>query len=253
MGGATGAPVLYEKHDAVAVLVLNRPHVLNAYDVGMRDALYEHLRAIRDDPEVRCVVLRGNGPAFSTGGDLLEFGSTPSPVAARRVRWQRDVWGLLCGVRVPTLAAVHGYVVGGGFEMALLCDLCLAADDARFAYPETGLGMIPGVGGTQTTPRLVGIGRALDLILRGRALTADEARRWGLVTRVVPGHQLVDEAMREAAIFAALDRAAVAALKEAVTRGLDLPLVRGLALERRLARRMARQARADRRDAHGCS
>jgi len=241
MSDERDAAVLYEKHQGVAVLVLNRPDVLNAYDVAMRDALYARLGAIHDDPDVRAVVVRGNGPAFGTGGDLREFGSAPSPVVARAVRWQRDVWGLLRQVRVPTVAAVHGYVVGGGFEMALLCDLCLAGDDARFAYPETGLGMIPGVGGTQTTPRLVGVGRALDLVLRGRWLTATEAHEWGLVTRVVASGRLVDEAMRLAATFTALDVAAVAALKAAVTDGIDLPLVRGLALERRLARRLARE------------
>ena len=119
----------------------------------MRDALFEALHAVRDDPDVRAMVLRGNGPAFSTGGDVAEFGSAPSPVTARDVRWRRDVWGLLHTLSKPTIAAVHGYAVGGGFEMALLCDLCIAADDARFCYPETGLAMIPGVAGTQTTPR----------------------------------------------------------------------------------------------------
>lgn len=240
---APGEPaVLYEKHQSVAVLALNRPEVLNAYNVAMRDALHAHLGAIQDDPDVRAVVLRGAGPAFGTGGDLREFGTAPSPVMARAVRWQRDVWGLLIGLSVPTIAAVHGYTVGGGFEMALLCDLCIAADDARFAYPETGLGMIPGVGGTQTTPRLVGIGRALDLVLRGRWLSAEEAQRWGLVTRVVARADLLPVAMRQAAAFARLDRDAVTGLKRAVTAGLDLPLARGLALERRLVRRLARSS-----------
>ena len=146
--------------------------MLNAYNVAMRDALFEALQAVRDDPDVRAMVLRGNGPAFSTGGDVAEFGSAPSPVTARDVRWRRDVWGLLHTLSKPTIAAVHGYAVGGGFEMALLCDLCIAAEDARFCYPETGLAMIPGVAGTQTTPRLLGIGRALDLVLTGRWLSA---------------------------------------------------------------------------------
>jgi enoyl-CoA hydratase len=139
--------VLYDKDGAIAIVSLNRPAALNAYDTAMRDGLYEALSAVRDDPEVRAVILRGNGPAFSTGGDLREFGSAPSAVGAREARWRRDVWGLLKRVRQPVIAAVHGYVVGGGLEMTLLCDLCVAADDARFAYPETGLGMIPGVAG----------------------------------------------------------------------------------------------------------
>src|SRR5262249_32508979 len=128
--------------------------------MAMRDDLYAVFGAADEDPEVRALVLRGRGRAFSTGGDLTEFGTAPSPFVAREVRWRRDVWGRLLGLRAASIAAVHGYAVGGGFEMALLCDLCLAADDARFALPETGLGMIPGVGGTQTLPRRGGPGRA---------------------------------------------------------------------------------------------
>src|SRR5262249_43437087 len=153
----------------------------NAYSVAMRDDLHAVLSAADADPEIRVLVLRGCGPAFCTGGDLREFGSAPSPFIARQVRWQRDVWGLLLRMRAITLAAVHGLAVGGGMEMALLCDLCLAADDARFALPETGRGMIPGVGGTQTLPRRIGTGRALDVMLTGRWIDAREAAMLGLV------------------------------------------------------------------------
>src|SRR5262245_28533221 len=116
--------VLYDKHDSIAIVSLNRPEVLNAYNVAMRDALFETLQAVRDDSDVRVMILRGNGPAFCTGGDVREFGSAPSPVMARETRWRRDVWGLLRALPKPTIAAVHGYAVGGGFEMALLCDFC---------------------------------------------------------------------------------------------------------------------------------
>jgi len=231
----SAAAVLYEKDGPLAFVTLNRPEVLNAYNVAMRDALFEALLAVRDDPEVRAMVLRGNGPAFCTGGDVAEFGSAPSPVIARAVRWQRDVWGLLWSLPKPTIAAVHGYVVGGGFEMALLCDLVIAADDARFSYPETGLAMIPGVAGTQTTPRALGVGRALDLILTGRWLNAEEALRIGVVSRIVPhstlGAAVVDVGRRLCELPAAL----VARMKRAVHDGLDLSLADGLALERRLA------------------
>src|SRR5206468_12285034 len=110
----------------------------------------------------------------------------PSPLVARAVRWRRDVWGRLLGLRAATIAAVHGFAVGGGMEMALLCDFCLAAEDARFSLPETGLGMIPGVGGTQTLPRHAGLARALDLVLTGRWLDARGALATGIVQRVVP-------------------------------------------------------------------
>jgi enoyl-CoA hydratase/carnithine racemase len=228
------APVLYDKDGAVAIVSLNRPHVLNAYNVAMRDALYEILSAVRDDPEVGAMLLRGNGSAFCTGGDVREFGSAPSPVIAREARWRRDVWHLLRSLPQPTIAAVHGYAVGGGFEMALLCDLCIAAHDARFAYPETGLGMIPGVAGTQTTPRALGLGRALDLILTGRWLSAAHAHQLGLVTRVVPRNRLHATAIDLARRVCALPASLVARAKRAVRDGLELSLPDGLALEARL-------------------
>jgi len=226
--------VLYEKRGALAIVSLNRPRVLNAYNTAMRDALFETLLAVRDDPEVRVAILRGNGPAFSTGGDVREFGTAPSPVAARDVRWRRDVWGVLRGLPKPMIAAVHGYVVGGGLEMVLLCDLCVAAEDAWFAYPETSLGMIPGVAGTQTTPRQLGIGRALDLVLTGRRLDAAEALSIGLVTRVVPRAQLDAAAVDLARQLCEVPPTLMARVKRAVSRGLDMSLTDGLALERRL-------------------
>lgn len=228
------AVVLYEKDGPVAIVSLNRPRVLNAYNVAMRDALFETLAAVRDDPEVRAMVLRGNGRAFCTGGDVREFGTAPSPVIAREVRWRRDVWHLLRTLPQPTIAAVHGQVVGGGFEMAVLCDVCIAADDARFAYPETGLAMIPGVAGTQTTARALGLGRALDLLLTGRSLTAREAYDLGLVASVVPPAALRASAFDLAHRLGQLPALLVARAKRAVDEGMDLPLADGLALERRL-------------------
>ncbi len=226
--------VLYEKAGPVAVVSLNRPEVLNAYNVAMRDALFETLQAVRDDPDVGAMVLRGNGPAFSTGGDISEFGTAPSPVAARDVRWHRDVWGALRTLPKPAIAAVHGYTVGGGLEMALLCDLCVAAADARFCYPETGLAMIPGVAGTQTTARLLGIGRGLDLVLTGRWLSAPEALELGIVARIVAPAGLRDAAVDLARRLCELPPALVAHTKRAVNDGLDCSLAEGLTLEKRL-------------------
>jgi enoyl-CoA hydratase/carnithine racemase len=229
--------VLYQlvEDGSVALVTLNRPERSNAYDVTMRDALYAALSAVRDDAGVRALVLCGNGPAFSTGGDVAEFGSAPSPIRAREVRWLRDVWGALWSLPAITIAAVHGYAVGGGFEMAMLCDQCIAATDARFALPETGLGMIPGVAGTQTLPRLVGMGRALHYALTGAWLDAQEARACGLVTRVVPRGRLLPSALEAARAVAQLAPGTAARLKRAVNDGGELPLARGLALERTLA------------------
>ena len=209
----------YEKRGAIAIVTLDRPAKLNAYNVAMRDAL----------------VLRGRGRAFSTGGDVSEFGTAPSPLVARFVRWQRDVWGRLLDLRAATIAAVHGYAVGGGMEMALCCDFCLAADGARFALPETGLGMIPGVGGTQTLPRRAGVARALDLVLTGRGLDAEEARAAGIVLRVVPRARLDTAALALARRLARLEPALVAGVRRAVRAAHDLALADGLDLERRLA------------------
>ncbi len=218
----------------IAVVTLNRPERMNAYDRAMRDGLYEALTAVRDGAGVRALLLCGNGPAFSTGGDVREFGSAPSPTRAREVRWLRDVWGALRRLPVVTVAAVHGYAVGGGFEMALLCDQIVAASDARFALPETSLAMLPGVAGTQTLPRLLGLGRALHLTLTGAWLDAAGARDLGLVGKVVSPGRLRATALAQARRAARLDDRLVALLKRAVDEGLDLPLAAGLALERRM-------------------
>jgi enoyl-CoA hydratase/carnithine racemase len=229
------ATIRFEKRGAVAIVVLDRPESLNAYDVAMRDDLFAALGAVDEDPDVRVLVLRGAGRAFSTGGDLREFGSAPSPVVARAVRFQRDVWGRLLKLRAATLAAVHGPTVGGGMEMMLLCDVRIAATDARMALPETGLGMIPGVAGTQTLPRAAGLARALDVTLTGRTLDAREAHRIGLVHRVVPRKVLLPTALSMAHELARLDPPLVQAIRRSVRAAFDVPLAAGVELERRLS------------------
>jgi len=227
--------VLYDVDARVATITLDRPERLNAYDVAMRDELDAALAAAADDPEVHVVVLRGAGRAFCSGGDVREFGTARSPLAARRARFARDVPGHLSRFPKPLVAAVHGFAVGGGLEMALLADFCLAAADARFRLPEVGLGMIPGVGGTQTLPRAVGLGHAADLTFTRRWVNADEALALGIVTRVVAPGALAGETVRCAATIAALAPPLVAAARRAIADGLDLPLAAGLALEMRLA------------------
>jgi enoyl-CoA hydratase/carnithine racemase len=229
------ATLRFETTGPIATVTLNRPECLNAYDRKMRDDLYAVLGAVDDDPGLRVLVLRGRGAAFSAGGDLREFGSAPSPVVARAVRFQRDVWGRLLALRAATLASVHGVAAGGGMEMALLCDVVVAARDARFALPECGLGMIPGVAGTQTLVRRVGTGRALDMLLSGRFVAAAEAARLGVVARVVPRGQLGTATRRLARRLAALDPVVVDAVRRCVRAAHDAPLASGIALERRLA------------------
>lgn len=234
------ATLRYAKRGAVAVLTLDRPERLNAYSLRMRDELFEVLGAAHDDPEVRVLLLHGSGSAFCTGGDLTEFGQSPSPLVARRVRWRRDVWGRLLGLRAATVAAVHGWTVGGGMEMAMLCDLVIAANDTRLALPETGLGMIPGVGGTQTLPRRAGMGRALELVLTGRTLGAREALAMGIVNAVVPRQRLLATALATSRRLARLDPALTQAVRRCIRAAQDQTLDQAMALERRLAHDLAR-------------
>jgi enoyl-CoA hydratase/carnithine racemase len=230
--------VLYEKRDDVAWVTLNRPERLNAYNIEMRDSLFEVLSAIYDDPDVRAMVLAGAGSSFSTGGDVSEFGQAPSPTAARWIRFRRDVWGRLHSMPVPTVAAVHGFTVGGGMEMALLCDIAIAASDARFCLPETGLGMIPGVAGTQTAARRLRFGWALDLCITGRWIDARQALILGLVVKVVGRRTLHRTAHEWALRLSRLPREHIALAKRAVWEGLNSSLADGLNLERRLAKRI---------------
>jgi enoyl-CoA hydratase/carnithine racemase len=232
--------ILFERRGRVAWVTLNRPDVRNAYNTEMRDDLHAALSTLHEDESLRVLVLRGAGPAFCSGGDIREFGSAPSPVVAREVRWRRDVWGLLRSLRQPTIAAIHGHAAGSGLEMALLCDFRIAATNAVLSLPETGLGMIPGVVGTQTAPRVIGVGRALDLVLSGRRIDAREARRVGLVGSVVSPARLANEAERLARRLVKLDGELISRLKNLVVRGLDLPVTLALARERLISGRTNR-------------
>jgi enoyl-CoA hydratase/carnithine racemase len=228
--------LIYEKKDHVAWVTLNRPKVMNIHNMAMRDDMVEVLNAIMIDEEIRVVVFKGAGDrAFCAGADLSEFLTASPPTAAREVRFDTDLWGLFLKVPQPLMAAVHGYVLGSGIEIALCCDLVIAADDAQFGLPEVGLGIIPAAGGTQTVPRAVGRGRALEMLLTNRWVNAGEAHKIGLVNKVVPKDQLLSTAKEMASQIAILDPLVIRAVKQAVSRGLDLPMTQGLELEKRLA------------------
>ena len=228
--------IIYQKQNNIAYVTLNRPQALNAYNLKMRDELYQLLGAIRDDAEVKAAIFQGAGErAFCAGADLTEFLTAPSPLIARKVRWERDIWGLFLSLPQPLIAALHGYVLGSGIEIALCCDIRLASEDAQFGLPELQLGIIPAAGGSQTLPRVIGGAGALEVLLSGRWLRADEAKRLKLVNRVVPRKELVAEAEKLARKIAGFDPVAVAGAKQAVVRGLDLSLREGLRLEARLA------------------
>ncbi|GIW11142.1 MAG: enoyl-CoA hydratase [Dehalococcoidia bacterium] len=235
------AALVYEKRDAIAVVTLNRPAALNAINVQLRDDLVQLIPALGIDDDIRAVVIRGAGRAFCAGADVTEFGTAPSAVAARWIRRLRPVWHQLAACPKPLIAAIHGYAIGAGVELAALCDIRVAAAGTLFAVPEVTLGLIPGAGGSQTLPRLVRPGLALELLLTGVRIDAERARTLGLVNRVVAPEQLEAAAEALARRIAANPPAAVQAAKRALRGAGDLPLAAGLALERRLLRRLARQ------------
>jgi enoyl-CoA hydratase/carnithine racemase len=237
--------VIYEKKGVLATVTLNRPRVLNAFSVKMRDDLYEILSAIKADDEVRAVIIKGAGEkAFCAGADLSEFLTAPSVVKARRIRGVRDLWRLFAAMPQPLIAALHGYVLGSGMEIALFCDIRIAADDVVFGLPEMSLGIIPGAGGTQTLPRIMGLSRSLDMLLTGRQIAAAEALDSGLITRMVARSALLVEAEKVATRIAGYDVRAVRNGKQAILRGVDMSLEQGLDLEKRLAVRATRRAKS---------
>lgn len=174
----------------VATITLDRPERLNAINMAMRDDLWEHLAACRDIPDVRVIVFRGEGRAFSAGADISEFGTAPSVMAARSARHDRDVWWGLLNHRCLTIACLHGFCFGAGLELPLCCDVRLAVEGATFALPEVTLGYIPSAGGTQTLPRIIPPGIAASMILTGEPIGMAAAVRWGLVDRAVPESEL---------------------------------------------------------------
>ena len=227
--------VLFEKRGPVAHISLNRPDTLNAYNMRMRDDFSEALAAIEIDDEIEALLISGQGRAFCAGADLTEFGAAPSQVVARRVRWQRDVWGQLNSLNIPVIAALHGYCIGSGVEIALLCDLRVAAEGTIFAMPEVQLGMIPAAGGSQTLPRNCGTSAALHLLLTGKRLDASEALKLGLLTRLVPPEKLEESAWQLARQLCEFPGPTSVYVKQAMRKGLDLNLKAGLALEGRFA------------------
>lgn len=174
--------------DGVATVVLDRPDALNIYNLAMRDDLIEAFSAVRDLPDVRAVVLAAAGKHFSAGADLSEFGSADSIYSARRIRWRRDPWGPLLAVERPVIAALHGYALGAGFEMALMCDFRLAAPDTVVGLPETKLAMLPSAGGSQSLARAIGPAAAARLVLTAENLSAPQALAAGVI------HEIVEDA-----------------------------------------------------------
>ncbi|AMY11211.1 putative enoyl-CoA hydratase echA8 [Luteitalea pratensis] len=221
--------------DAVRVLTITRPEKLNALNRATMAALHARLDALAGDPALRVLIITGAGPkAFIAGADISEFEGLTSDAATRYAREGQAVLDRLESLPVPTIAAINGYALGGGCELALACTFRLMADTARLGLPETSLGLIPGFGGTQRLARAIGRQQALELILTGRQVAADEAVRLGIALRAVPAAQLLDQAQALAAQLASRAPLALRYAREAIAEGLDRPLVDGLAVEARL-------------------
>jgi enoyl-CoA hydratase/carnithine racemase len=225
--------LIVETTEAITLIRLNRPQALNALNQQLADELTDALEAAEADEGVRVIVLTGSERAFAAGADIKEM-------AAKSYRdvFTEDFitknWETVARCRKPVIAAVAGYALGGGCELAMMCDFVIAAENARFGQPEINLGVSPGAGGTQRLPRFVGKAKAMDMVLTGRTMDAAEAERAGLVSRIVPTAKLLEEAMAVARTIAALSPNAVMLTKEMVNAAFETPLAQGIKLERRL-------------------
>jgi len=223
--------VLVGIEDAVAVVTLNRPKVLNALSQALMDELAAALEACDRDGRVRCIVLWGGPRVFAAGADVREMMDATAADMVRSYRFQQ--WERIRRVATPIVAAVTGYALGGGCELAMACDIIVASETSRFGQPEIHLGLMPGAGGTQRLTRTIGKSRAMEMVLTGRAITAQEALAAGLISRVVPSELCLEEAKRLAREIAAQAPLAVRLAKEAVLQAFETSLGSGLAFERR--------------------
>ena len=228
--------IKYEQRGTVAWITLNRPDQINAVNDGIRNGLVQALDQAETDDAVRAIVLIGAGPrGFCAGADIKESRGPETPVEARRRMLRNTHFDALERATKPVIAAIHGVCMGGGFEIALACDVRIASPDAVFALPETGLGIIPGGGGTQRLTRIVGLGRALDLILTGDRIDAQEALRIGAISRLVSDNaQLIPETEKLAQRICGKPPTATAYAKEAARGGMEIDLKAGLQLEKTL-------------------
>ncbi len=228
--------ILTETRGRVRLITLNRPKALNALNRQLASELIGELQQAERDPDIGCTVITGSERAFAAGADITEMAEESFvSMNAADMFGEWDAFGTL---RKPVIAAVAGYALGGGCELALMCDFIIAADTARFGQPEIRLGIIPGMGGSQRLTRAIGPAKAMEMCLTGRNMEAQEAERAGLVARVVPAESLVEDAMKTAAEIASLPLPAVMAAKEAVNMAQDVALAEGLRHERTLFRSM---------------
>jgi enoyl-CoA hydratase len=224
--------ILIERRGRVGLIRLNRPQALNALNAQLNDELGQAVAAFDADAGIGCILITGSDKAFAAGADIKEMASK-SAVEVFMGDFAGN-WDAVARARKPVVAAVAGFALGGGCELAMQCDLIIAADTAKFGQPEIKLGIIPGIAGTQRLPRALGKAKAMDLILTGRMMDAAEAERAGLVARVVPAESLMEEAHKVAETIASMSLPALLAAKEAVNRAYEAPLAEGARFERRI-------------------
>jgi enoyl-CoA hydratase len=217
----------------IGTITLNRPMQLNALSDALMDELGNALRAYDADDRIGCIVITGSERAFAAGADIPTMARMDFMQAYKSNLISRN-WEAICEIRKPVIAAVGGLALGGGCELAMMCDFIIAADNARFGQPEVKLAVIPGAGGTQRLPRAVGKSKAMDMMLTARMMGADEAERVGLVSRVVPAAKLMDEALAAGAAICSMSLPSILMAKECVNRAFETPLAEGIRFERRL-------------------
>ncbi len=225
--------ILSRSEGRTGIITLNRPQQLNALNDQLMDEMGAALSAFAADPAIACIIITGNEKAFAAGADIGAMASYSFADAYKQDYITRN-WERIRSVRKPVIAAVSGYALGGGCELAMSCDIIIAAENARFGQPEIKLGVMPGAGGTQRLPRAIGKAKAMDMILTGRMMDAQEAERAGLVSRVVPLDKLMPEALAVAATIGEFSQVAVMAAKESVNRAFEGTLADGIMFERRL-------------------
>jgi enoyl-CoA hydratase len=223
--------LLVAKENGVAVIQLNRPEVLNAINIQLMKELVEALKECDRDPNVRCIILTGNEKAFAAGADIKEMSETSAIEMVQRDQFSR--WDRIRKIKKPIIAAVSGYALGGGCELAMACDIIIASASAKFGQPEVNIGVIPGAGGTQRLTRAVGKYKAMEIILTGDTISADEAYRCGLAAKVVPDDRLLEEAKLLARKIADKPPLAVQLAKESILKSFDLTIEDGIVFERK--------------------
>jgi enoyl-CoA hydratase len=226
------ANILVERRGRVGLVTLNRPEALNALNKATLDELVAAVTAMDSDPEVGAVVVTGSAKAFAAGADIKEM-QAQGYMDMYAADWFRG-WEDFTRLRVPVVAAVSGFALGGGCELAMMCDFIIAADNAKFGQPEINLGVLPGMGGSQRLTRAVGKAKAMDMILTGRFMDAAEAERSGLVSRVVPAADVVEEALKAAEVIASKSKPVAMVAKEAVNAAFETGLAQGVLFERRV-------------------